>query len=493
MASATDRRAPRRTHVPPLRLQGDEQLARLIAAGDADAFATAYDRHLPALVRYCRAILLNAEDAEDAAQSAMLRALRALPERPPQVKLRAWLFRVAHNEAISQLRRRHAHESLDRAVAVACGDAAEAAATRARLRQLVADLRSLPERQRGALVMRELCGLGYGEIAGALGGSQGSAMQTVFEARVALTQFDEGRAMSCAMVKRSISGGDGRRLRGRRVRAHLRGCDDCRAFEHAVATRRRDLGLLAPMAGKGGLVALLGALGGDGSLRLAALAARTQLAPPGLRTAAVSALLVGAGGGIAADQLAHRGPARSAKPTHAHAVRIASVRLSRRDAAPAASARVRASTKRGAGGRRRTAERPRSQHGAGWDALKVVVSGQPAQPSEQPQIVPVAAPAPPATRISQPAPTQRASGPPPSATPMQSGTAASGAQTAGGGSAISQSQPSPGGTATASSPLQQSWSAAEQTMLALLQHYASTCVTAQIGSYTVSVGPGCAK
>jgi hypothetical protein len=83
----------------PLRRLGDEQLASLIAAGERDAFAVAYERHLPALIRYCRGILLVREDAEDAAQSAMVAALRALPQRPPQLRLRAWLFRVAHNEA----------------------------------------------------------------------------------------------------------------------------------------------------------------------------------------------------------------------------------------------------------------------------------------------------------------------------------------------------------------------------------------------------------
>jgi RNA polymerase sigma factor (sigma-70 family) len=129
-----------------VRLLGDEQLAQLIATGDREAFAAVYDRHLPALVRYCRGILLVQEDAEDAAQNAMLAALRALPTRPPQLALRAWLFRVAHNEAISLMRRRHQHEPLERAAEIPGADIAETAAVRARLRQLVSDLRSLPSR-----------------------------------------------------------------------------------------------------------------------------------------------------------------------------------------------------------------------------------------------------------------------------------------------------------------------------------------------------------
>ena len=54
---------------------------------------------------------------------------------------------------------------------------------RARLRQLVADLRALPERQRGALVMRELSGLSHAEIATALGITAPQAKQAILEAR----------------------------------------------------------------------------------------------------------------------------------------------------------------------------------------------------------------------------------------------------------------------------------------------------------------------
>jgi RNA polymerase sigma factor (sigma-70 family) len=156
----------------PTALLGDEQLARLIAAGEREALEVACDRHRPALVRYCQSILLVREDAEDAAQNAMLAAARALPGKPPQLKLRAWLFRVAHNEAISLLRRRRPHEPLEHATGAALHDVPEQAAARARLRQLVKDLNNLPERQRAALLMRELSGLSYEEVANALGSDE---------------------------------------------------------------------------------------------------------------------------------------------------------------------------------------------------------------------------------------------------------------------------------------------------------------------------------
>jgi RNA polymerase sigma factor (sigma-70 family) len=304
-----------------LRLLGDEQLATLIAAGEDEALEVACNRHLPALVRYCQGILHVREDAEDAAQNAMLAAVRTLPGRPARMNLRAWLFRVAHNEAISMLRRRRPSEPLEEASAAPSFDVTEAAATRARIQQLVKDLHALPERQRSALLMRELCGLGYDEIGAALGNSEQAAMQTVFEARAALLHFEQGRALNCSGIQRMISDGDRRSLRARRVRAHIRSCDLCRTFELAISHRRRDFALLLPVAATSG--GLAGALRLGGFLhRLQGVALRGLTPPSGVRGAALTAL-VAAGGGVSAVQLAHHahGPGRVAPPAHvAHVV-----------------------------------------------------------------------------------------------------------------------------------------------------------------------------
>ncbi len=85
----------------------------------------------------------------------------------------------------------------------------EAAERHERLRQLVADLRELPERQRAALLMRELSGLSHEEIALALQTTVGAAKQTIFEARRTLTELEEGRmtpAMRSAARSRTGTG-----------------------------------------------------------------------------------------------------------------------------------------------------------------------------------------------------------------------------------------------------------------------------------------------
>src|SRR6478672_3682982 len=182
----------------------------------------------------------------------MVSAVRALEAGTIPMRVKPWLYKIAHNEAIGLVRSRRPAEELDEAVLPTVADAEEAGEVRRRLGQLLSDLRALTERQREALVLRELCGMGYGEIAQTLGSNETAARQTVVEARSALQQFGEGRALDCEGVQRALSECDGMRLRTRTVRAHLRGCARCQEFESALLTRRRDLGLLFPPGGAAG-------------------------------------------------------------------------------------------------------------------------------------------------------------------------------------------------------------------------------------------------
>ncbi len=229
------------------RLSSDERLAKLASAGSARALAVLYERHHQALYRYCRSIVRDHDDAQDALQSTMTRAFVALRASDRELAVRPWLFRIAHNEAMSILRKRRPNDWSRRgAPAISAQRGGHGGSARAVLRVLVADLKALPERQRAALLMRELSGLPIEEIAQALSVSPGAAKQTVFEARSSLHELAEGRAMECETVRRAISDGDGRVLRARRMRAHLRGCAGCRDFRALIDTRTADLRVLVP-------------------------------------------------------------------------------------------------------------------------------------------------------------------------------------------------------------------------------------------------------
>lgn len=227
----------------------------------------AFSRHGSDLYRYALSIVRSPADAEDVLQTVMAKAAKQLGSSR-ELALRPWLYRVIHNESISLLRKRKrapvAEVDLE-AVAAASSGPVAAAERSERLRQLMVDLDALPERQRGALVMRELSGLDYEEIGVALSASVAAARQSVYEARIALQTLREGREMPCAEVKELISSEDARRLRSKRVQAHLRSCESCDDFQAAIAARGGDLRMLfpgLPAVAVGGL--LTGALGAGG-------------------------------------------------------------------------------------------------------------------------------------------------------------------------------------------------------------------------------------
>jgi RNA polymerase sigma factor (sigma-70 family) len=261
----------------------DELLARYAARGSERAFTAIYERYYQPLYRYCRSIVRDDVDAQDALQSTFTGALAALQRDGRNAPLRPWLYRIAHNESISLLRRRKRdaqHEVVTEASVVG-SSAEDQAADRARWRRLVDDLGALPERQRGALLLRELAGLSHEDIALTLGLTVGAAKQAIFEARQGLAEVEEGRAMSCEEVRLRISEGDRRVLRARRVRSHLRECSRCEAFAVAIPARQTELRAMAPALPPAAAAALLGRVIGSASSHGGASAAAGTAAGAG--------------------------------------------------------------------------------------------------------------------------------------------------------------------------------------------------------------------
>ncbi|HYI35539.1 MAG TPA: RNA polymerase sigma factor, partial [Thermoleophilaceae bacterium] len=223
----------------------DDRLARAAAHGEPGAFEEIYARHQAALYGYCLSLTHDPEEARDALQNTMEKAFGAIAGQKVRGGLKAWLFGIAHNECVSLLRRRPATQPYGDELALS----AAAPEDRERLGQLVQDLKTLPEQQRSALVLRELSGLSSEEIGTALAISPAAAKQAVYEARAALLAQSGGRDMDCRQVQTKLSEGDGRRLRGRRLRAHLADCALCTAFGAAIPARSADMGVLFPPLG----------------------------------------------------------------------------------------------------------------------------------------------------------------------------------------------------------------------------------------------------
>jgi RNA polymerase sigma factor (sigma-70 family) len=339
---------PSATWRPLYSVLGDERLARLVGDGNKQAFAPLYERYHQQLYRYCRSIVHDDLDAQDALQSTFASAFAALRKRQRDAPLRPWLFRIAHNEAVSVIRRRRPAEDLSQASDRCCDSVEEQAGGRARFAMLLRDLAELPERQRSALVMRELSGLSHEEIALVLGTSVGAAKQTIFEARRSLSEFAEGRGMACDEVRKVVSDADGRSLRSRRVRAHLSDCTGCTEFAAAIATRSADLRAFSPALPATAAAAVLarsaGAGSGHGGGGAAGLAAGTagKTAGAALATKAIAGVVLLAAGTTGAAA----GITQIAESSRSQAHTAPAARVASASATPAADTSVQTTSHR---------------------------------------------------------------------------------------------------------------------------------------------------
>ncbi len=167
---------------PLLRTQSDERLVDLIRAGNDGAFEAVVARYRRQLLRYCSTIVPG-DRAEDAVQQTFLRAYDALRASEGEMRLRPWLYRIAHNQSLNALRDRSlSHEELDESIdGVERPD--QAFESNERLRDMLAAVSALPERQRDAIVLRELEGRSYDEIAAELGVTGGAVRALLNRAR----------------------------------------------------------------------------------------------------------------------------------------------------------------------------------------------------------------------------------------------------------------------------------------------------------------------
>lgn len=145
----------------------DAALLASYGAGDLAAARVLADRHLGRVLHFARRLLGDAAEAEDVAQEAMLRLWQQAPRwRDGEARVSTWLYRVTANLCTDRLRRRRM-VALDAAAEPADPAPGALAALMAadRAAALEAALAHLPPRQRQAVVLRHLEGLGNPEIA----------------------------------------------------------------------------------------------------------------------------------------------------------------------------------------------------------------------------------------------------------------------------------------------------------------------------------------
>ena len=162
----------------------DIELLRAIAEGDHLAFKRLVERYQSRLFNFLYRYLRDREAAEDLTQEVFLKVYQAAPRFEPRAKVRTWVFTIAYNLAVNELRRRRrrrlfaflVHE--DRELR-----ASEAGDHLALEETMTEALGLLPHNQRAALLLRVRDELSYQEIAEILGVSRASVESLLFRAR----------------------------------------------------------------------------------------------------------------------------------------------------------------------------------------------------------------------------------------------------------------------------------------------------------------------
>lgn len=172
----------------------DRTLVEKATAGDRDAFGALVQRHQDRVFNLAYQIVRNREDALDVAQEAFVKAFASLSSFKGQASFTTWMHRIVVNLAIDCLRRRRRGDPTayddrlavpeDGEAGLAAADDPEAALEKRQVHSLLArGIEALPPAHRAVLVLREIEGLSYDEIARAVNCSLGTVMSRLFYAR----------------------------------------------------------------------------------------------------------------------------------------------------------------------------------------------------------------------------------------------------------------------------------------------------------------------
>jgi RNA polymerase sigma-70 factor (ECF subfamily) len=196
--------------VEPMRAEaGDIALVRRVQKGDKAAFDALVLKYQHKVLKLVQRYVRNPAEAEDIAQEAFIKAYRALPAFRGDSAFYTWLYRIAINTAKNSLvasRRRPVSYDLDLQdgtqvqahARLSDGETPEALALTEEIRRTVNEaIEALPDDLRLAIVLRELEGLSYEDIARTMECPVGTVRSRIFRAREAIDRslrevFDGG-------------------------------------------------------------------------------------------------------------------------------------------------------------------------------------------------------------------------------------------------------------------------------------------------------------
>ena len=177
----------------------DAELMRKVANGDQAAFAALFDRHVQGVVRFAYRFVGDQARAEELAQDIFVKLFRNAKGYRPSAKFKTFLFRVAANHCLNEVRRgeyrvKHTtHEAETEAsgkeLPAAHGTTPDEALHGKELEGAVGDaLSQLSDRERAAFTMCRFEGMAYREIAEALSASENAVKSLIHRATLAVAR-----------------------------------------------------------------------------------------------------------------------------------------------------------------------------------------------------------------------------------------------------------------------------------------------------------------
>lgn len=179
----------------------DAALVRRAQAGEKRAFELLVNKYQRRILRLLGRILHNQSDVEDIAQETFLKAYRALPKFRNESAFYTWLYRIAVNTARNHISSKHNQVFVSDQIESQDGETfslldnltdGETPETHMHNREIIEALQEaleeLPEQLRQAIVLRELEGLSYEEIATAMDCPVGTVRSRIFRAREAIAE-----------------------------------------------------------------------------------------------------------------------------------------------------------------------------------------------------------------------------------------------------------------------------------------------------------------
>jgi RNA polymerase sigma factor (sigma-70 family) len=192
--TATAVEAETTSAVDPLPYRGRPDGAAAVRTADI------FERHSATVLGLCRMLLRNEHEAEDAVQQTFLAAHRSIRNGVEPRHPAAWLATIARNECWAAIERRMREPLRQGEPESGLPDPVAQAAARADLDELWRAIGELPGRQRQALLLRELSGLTYAELAGTLGVTEPAVESLLVRARRALRARLRSRSGSAAAL-----------------------------------------------------------------------------------------------------------------------------------------------------------------------------------------------------------------------------------------------------------------------------------------------------